>query len=34
VVSDKVRDYCLAHPERFGGLVYCFDVQRAFKRTR
>jgi predicted amidophosphoribosyltransferase len=30
-VSVKVRDYCLAHPERFAGLVYCFKDQRPFK---
>ena len=33
-VSEKVRDYCLAHPKRFKGLVYCFEDQRTFKRTR
>jgi restriction system protein len=32
-VSAKVRDYCLAHPDRFKGLVYCYTDQRAFKRT-
>jgi restriction system protein len=32
-VSVKVRDYCLADAERFGGLVYCFKDQRAFKRN-
>jgi hypothetical protein len=26
-----VRDYCLAHPDRFKGLVYCYTDQRAFK---
>lgn len=31
-VTEKVRDYCLARPERFHGLVYCFRDQRAFKR--
>jgi restriction system protein len=31
-VSAKVRDYCLAHPDRFKGLVYCYTDQRAFKR--
>lgn len=31
-VSVKVRDYCLADRERFGGLVYCFNCQRSFKR--
>jgi restriction endonuclease len=33
-VSAKVRDYCLAHPDRFKGLVYCYTDQRAFKRSR
>jgi restriction system protein len=28
-VSAKVRDYCLARPQRFGGLVYCFAHQRS-----
>lgn len=28
VVSTKVRDYCLARPNRFAGLVYCFNHQR------
>ncbi len=27
-VSDKVRDYCQARPERFGGRIYCFQHQR------
>jgi restriction system protein len=27
-VSEKVRDYCLARPQRFGGRVYCFNHQR------
>jgi len=27
-VSDKVRQYCLSHPERFGGKVYCYRHQR------
>lgn len=31
-VSVKVRDFCQADPERFGGLVYCFNDQRDFKR--
>jgi restriction system protein len=30
-VSIKVRDFCLDNPELFGGLIYCFDDQRAFK---
>ena len=33
-VSAKVRDYCLAHPDRFKGLVYCYTDQRAFRRPR
>jgi restriction system protein len=28
VVSEKVRDYCLARPQRFGGRIYCFKHQR------
>jgi restriction system protein len=31
-VSIKVREYCLARHERFGGLVYCFDHQRLLGR--
>jgi restriction system protein len=31
-VSVKVRDYCLAHAERFAGLVYCYSHQKHFKR--
>ena len=27
-VSDKVRDYCLARPQRFAGKVYCYQHQR------
>ena len=27
-VSPKVRDYCVAHADRFGGLVYCFAHQK------
>jgi restriction system protein len=33
-VSAKVRDYCLAHPDRFKGLVYCYTDQRTFERAR
>jgi restriction system protein len=29
-VSDKVRDYCVAHSARFGGNIYCFTHQRAY----
>jgi restriction system protein len=28
-VSDRVRDYCLFHRERFAGLIYCYDDQRS-----
>jgi restriction system protein len=27
-VSEKVRDYCLARPDRFAGRIYCFKHQR------
>jgi restriction system protein len=27
-VSEKVRDYCLARPVRFGGRIYCYTHQR------
>ena len=27
-VSAKVRDFCVARPERFGGRLYCYDHQR------
>lgn len=27
-VTPKVRDWCLARPERFGGRVYCYTHQR------
>jgi restriction system protein len=30
-VSEKVRDYCLARPERFGGRIYCFKHQRGVR---
>jgi restriction system protein len=28
VVSDKVKEYCLANEKRFGGKIYCYDHQR------
>lgn len=28
-LSDKVRDYCVAHSSRFGGRLYCYKHQRA-----
>jgi restriction system protein len=27
-VSDRVRQYCLNHPEKFGGKVYCYKHQK------
>ncbi len=27
-VTNKVRDYCVANPQRFGGKVYCYEHQR------
>jgi restriction system protein len=27
-VSQKVREYCLSHAERFSGLIYCYEHQR------
>ncbi len=30
-VSDKIREYCLARPKRFGGLVYCYEHQKKFR---
>jgi restriction system protein len=29
VVSARVREYCVARPGRFGGLIYCFKHQRS-----
>ncbi|MGI4787354.1 MAG: restriction endonuclease [Janthinobacterium lividum] len=31
-VSEKVQQYCMAHLERFGGAIYCFQHQKAFVR--
>lgn len=31
VVSEKVRDYCVAHSARFGGRIYCFRHQRGVR---
>jgi len=28
-VSEKVRDYCIAHSTRFDGRIYCFKHQRS-----
>jgi restriction system protein len=28
-VSDKVANFCSSHPERFRGLVYCYEHQRS-----
>ncbi|OPH54978.1 hypothetical protein BC351_30115 [Paenibacillus ferrarius] len=30
-VSEKVRDYCLERPNKFGGQVYCYDHQKTIK---
>lgn len=30
-VSDKVRDYCEQHSQRFGGRIYCFKHQRGVR---
>lgn len=30
-VSEKVRDYCEQHSERFGGRIYCFKHQRGVR---
>lgn len=27
-VSEKVKQYCLSNPKRFGGRIYCFDHQK------
>ena len=32
-VSPKVRQYCLAHQERFAGKIYCFEHQRVGRET-
>lgn len=32
-VSGKVQQYCIAHPERFGGTIYCFEHQRGIRRN-
>jgi len=31
-VSERVRAYCLDHTDLYGGLVYCYDHQKEFKR--
>ncbi|MGI4791054.1 MAG: restriction endonuclease [Janthinobacterium lividum] len=31
-VSEKVQQYCAAHPARFGGRIYCFQHQKTIKR--
>jgi hypothetical protein len=33
-VSPKVESYSLAHPDRFGGQVLCFDCQQTVPRVR
>lgn len=32
-VSEKVQQYCMAHPERFSGAIYCFQHQKAVSRS-
>ncbi|MGI5880275.1 MAG: restriction endonuclease [Syntrophomonadaceae bacterium] len=31
VVSEKVKQYCITHSERFGGRIYCFQHQKEVK---
>lgn len=31
VVSEKVKQYCLDHTDRFGGKIYCFQHQKGIK---
>ncbi len=33
-VSQKVRDYCEEHRDRFGGNVYCFEHQKAIRKPK
>jgi restriction system protein len=33
-VSEKVRDYCVQHAQRFGGRIYCFKHQRCVRRCQ
>jgi len=30
-VTEKVRQYCLEHEDRFGGQIYCFQHQKGIK---
>ena len=30
-VSEKVKQYCITHSERFGGQIYCFQHQKGVK---
>lgn len=30
-VSEKVKQYCLSDPEKFGGKVYCYEHQKIIK---
>jgi len=32
-ISEKVQQYCTAHPERCGGVIYCFEHQKAVRRN-
>ena len=31
-VSEKVQRYCMAHSERFSGVIYCFEHQKVIRR--
>lgn len=31
-VSEKVQWYCMAHSERFSGVIYCFEHQKVIRR--
>lgn len=33
-VSQKVRDYCAEHRDRFGGDVYCFEHQKTIRKPK
>lgn len=33
-VSQKVRDYCAEHRDRFGGNVYCFEHQKTIRKPK
>jgi len=33
-LSQKVRDYCAEHRDRFGGNVYCFEHQKTIRKPK